>query len=199
MQQINLLQEVLFDKPQPLRSRQALLILLAVVVLAALLSLGSYWLTAGTEQRVRLISSKRDAAAAKLVELEAQYPVPVKDVLLEEKIVRLERQLRGLNQSLSSADLPNSERNAVLLKSLEGLARHPLSGVWLTRVRIGQAPGDLSMAGSALRTELVPAYLQLLRDQNILGGQVFSGLSVNRLAERPGQVDFELKGEAGGQ
>ncbi len=199
MQQINLLQDVLFDKPKPLRSQQALLILLAVVVLAVLLSLGSYWLTARTAQQVRLLNGKRDAAAAKLVELEAQYPVPVKDVLLEEKIVRLERQLRGLNQSLDSADLPQPERNAVLLKSLEGLARHPLSGVWLTRVRIGQSPGDLAMAGSALRTELVPAYLQLLRDQNVLGGRVFSGLSVNRLAEKPGQVDFELKSAAGGQ
>jgi hypothetical protein len=51
----------------------------------------------------------------------------------------------------------------------------------------------VELAGTALRPEQVPAYLQYLGQKGVFNGQVFSRLKLARLKERPGEVDFSLE------
>ena len=62
--------------------------------------------------------------------------------------------------------------------------------VWLTRVEFSEGSGELSLAGRALRADLVPAYLARLRADPSLRKQQFAQLEVTRTA--PAFVEFTL-------
>jgi Tfp pilus assembly protein PilN len=65
---------------------------------------------------------------------------------------------------------------------LRALARVSVEGVWLTRVEFSEDGGELSLAGRALRADLVPAYLAQLRRDPLLRAQEFARLEVTRPA-----------------
>jgi Tfp pilus assembly protein PilN len=84
---------------------------------------------------------------------------------------------------------------------LRALARVSVEGVWLTRVEFSEDSGELSLAGRALRADLVPAYLARLRGDPSLRTQEFTRLEVTRpaaakpaagAAPAPAFVDFTL-------
>jgi Tfp pilus assembly protein PilN len=73
---------------------------------------------------------------------------------------------------------------------LRALARVSVEGVWLTRVEFAEDGGELSLAGRALRADLVPAYLARLRADPSLRAQEFTRLQVTRAT--PEFVEFTL-------
>jgi hypothetical protein len=196
-QQINLFQDVLIDKPEPLRSRQVGLIMLAFSGLLLLLSLLGYWQLRSAEQRLNALQQQRDTLQTKVVALEQQYPERQKSALLEEEIKRTSQTLDGQKQLLGYFALREKRGNQALLDILEGLARHRADGIWLRRIELLDGGANIALAGSALRPEQVPQYLQSLGGQGVLGGQVFSQLKIARLQEKPGQVDFSLESAVG--
>jgi Tfp pilus assembly protein PilN len=68
---------------------------------------------------------------------------------------------------------------------LRALARVSVEGVWLTRVQFSEDSGELSLAGRALRADLVPAYLARLRSDPALRTQEFTRLEMTRPAPAP--------------
>lgn len=68
---------------------------------------------------------------------------------------------------------------------LRALARVAVEGVWLTRVDFSEDSGELSLAGRALRADLVPTYLARLRADPSLRAQAFTRLEVTRPAPAP--------------
>jgi cell division protein FtsB len=198
-QQINLFQTVLIDKQESLQSRQVVLLLLGFVALLMLLSLFGYWQLHTANEQLTVLQQQKQQTEARVVALEQQYPELQKSVLLKEEIVRAKQTLVGQKKLLGYFSARDAEDNAGTLEILEGLARHRSTGVWLRRVQLDVAGNSIALAGSALRPEQVPQYLQSLGDKGVLGGQVFSRLSLARLQERPGQVDFNLESLAEGQ
>ena len=63
---------------------------------------------------------------------------------------------------------------------LRALARVSVDGVWLTRIQVAEASGELSLTGRATSAALVPVYLERLRSEAALRGQTFSRLEVTR-------------------
>ncbi len=181
-QQINLYQDILIDKPEPLQSRHAWLAVLAVLVCLVVIALyGARQVTQLRTQKVELtqqIESDRQRVAL----LEKEHPEVHKNVLLEETITRLEREIRGQQQALDYFPRQDMESNAHMLASLEGLARNPLKGVWLNRVRIFERGEDVVLAGRSMSADLVPDYLSLLGTEHVLVAELFPGygLSVSK-------------------
>jgi len=192
-QQINLYQDILIDKPEPLQSRHAWLAVLAVLVCLVVIALyGARQVTQLRTQKVELtqqIESDRQRVAL----LEKEHPEVHKNVLLEETITRLEREIRGQQQALDYFSRQDMESNAHMLASLEGLARNPLKGVWLNRVRIFERGEDVVLAGRSMSADLVPDYLSLLGTEHVFGGRTFSRLRLERIKEGNGWVDFILE------
>jgi len=191
-QQINLYQGVLIDKPEPFQSRQSGLLLVAVAVCLALVGLYSYWQAGLMNKQVEELRQQQQTASARVVELEKQYPKREKSALLQEKIRRLEQELQGQRKALDYFSKQDPENNGTILASLEGLARYPQQGIWLQRISLLHGGHEVQLAGSALKPEDIPTYLQLLGEKNVFGGQIFARLKLNRLKERAGQVDFKL-------
>ncbi len=192
-QQINLFQDILLDKPQPLQSRQAGLIVLIVLLVLGGFALFGYRQARSAAGQAAELRQQFAAASARVEELERQYPEPQKDPLLEEKIRRLEQEVGGRKQALGYLSSRDGGGNRKLLGMLEGLARHPLPGVWLNRIRLGRQGEDIGLDGSAVNAEKIPDYLSLLAEQEVFEGKVFARLHLSRVEKRAGQVDFMLE------
>ncbi len=191
-QQINLYRGRLIDQPESLQSRQAGVLLLVVVIIASLFAGFSYWQLRGAQQQLAALKEEQMQFSTRVNELEKLYPEPQENALLKAKIHRLERQIAGQHQALSYFAGKDNRSNATILASLQGLARYPYQGLWLSRVRLMQEGAEVELAGSALMAQQIPDYLQMIGDKNIFGGKVFAQLKVKRMQEQGNRVDFTL-------
>jgi len=192
-QQINLFQDVLLDKPQPLQARQTGSIIAVFVGLLIVFSVLAYWQLRTANQQFRALQQQKNALETKVLALEQQYPELQKSVQLVEKIEQTKAVLAGQQQLLGYFAGRSEKGNSETIEILEGLARNRSQGVWLRKIALNTADESVSLAGTALLPEQVPQYLQLLGEKKVLSGQVFSRLKLARLQERPGQVEFSLE------
>lgn len=109
---------------------------------------------------------------------------------LAERKKALEDTLASQGQALQALKEGSFGRNEGYSGMLRALARVSVEGVWLTRVEFSEGSGELSLAGRALRADLVPAYLARLRAEPSLRKQEFARLEVTRAA--PAFVEFTL-------
>ena len=80
-------------------------------------------------------------------------------------------------------------------RSLEALARQQLDGVWLTRIRLAAGEGQTTLAGHAIRPELVPAYVKRLANESPFAGQRFQQFQIDRPADQEAPtVAFSMHG-----
>lgn len=192
-QQINLYQAVLIDTPEPLRLRQVGLILALFLALLAVLTLFSFWQMRDVSQQLVSLAEQQREKAELVATLERQYPERQKSVLLDTEIARSRDLLAGQKKLLGYFSVREEGNNDRILEILDGLARNRQKGLWLQRIRLTANGRNIALAGSALRPEQVPLYLQSLGEKGVLHGQVFSRLQLSRLQERPGQVAFSLE------
>ena len=111
---------------------------------------------------------------------------------LAERKKALEDTLASQGQALQALKEGSFGRNEGYSAMLRALARVSVEGVWLTRVEFSEGSGELSLAGRALRADLVPAYLARLRADPSLRKQEFARLEVTRAT--PTFVEFTLSG-----
>ena len=114
---------------------------------------------------------------------------------LAERKKELEAALGVQGQALEGLKAGGFGRSEGYSGILRALARVSVEGVWLTRVEFSEESGELSLAGRALRAELVPTYLARLRLDPALRTQEFARLEVTPM---PPFVNFTLSssGEA---
>lgn len=192
-QQINLFQSVLIDKQEPLQAKQAKTLFVLFVVVLGLLSLVGYLQLQNSTRQVDILQQQQEALTEQVAALDQQYPERHKSALLEEEVRRSQKNLDGQNKLLRYFSQRDVENNGSILRVMEGLARHRTQGVWLRSIVLSGGGENIALKGSALRPEQVPQYLQSIGENNILGGKVFSKLSVTQLDERSGQVNFSLE------
>ena len=192
-QNINLYQSILIDRPLALRAGQSGLMLSVFLVLLSGLGLSDYWRLRSGQQALEQLRTAESRQAELVAELERQYPVRQKDPALADEVRLMEQKLEGQKQVLIYFGSKVLSENDRMLATLEGLARHTRQGIWLNRILLTDAGDQVRLAGSALRPEQVPSYVQYLGEKGVFGGTTFSRLKLTRLKERPEQIDFELE------
>jgi Tfp pilus assembly protein PilN len=105
--------------------------------------------------------------------------------MLAERKKELEATLSSHTQALEGLNAGAFGRSEGYSGTLRALARVSVEGVWLTRIELSEDSGELSLAGRALRADLVPAYLARLRTDPSLRTQEFTRLEVTRAAAAP--------------
>ena len=197
-QQINLYQQGLIERPVPLSSRQAGWLLLLSLLLTLILGGYGYWRGVALEPQRATLAQRQEQMRARITELEQQFPVRQSSPLLQQRVARLEQELKGLELTLDYVLQRDQGRNPQMLAALEGLAQRQHSGLWLNRIRLAHHGREVELSGRAVTPELVPDYLQWLSDEGVFSGQAFSRLRLTRLQEFPGHVDFHIgSGPAG--
>jgi len=192
-QEINLFQAILIDKPEPFQVRQCGMILLGFFALLLILAGFSYWQLQVHRQTLANLQQREGQLRTLVEQLEQQFPERVKNPLLEEKIAQAEKRLSAQKQLQTYLSTKKEVGNGAILGPLEGLAKNVQRGIWLKRIQLDGSGQNVQLAGTALRPEQVPAYLQHLGQRGVFSGQVFSRLKIERLKERPGEVDFSLQ------
>ena len=195
-QQINLYSPI-FRKQSKVFSATTMLQGLALIALVA----GVFFYTLSLQSsllEIRAAQSSRtlQAELERLKAYGAGEPPAARAKALAERKKALAAQLAAQAKALEALDAGGLGRSEGYSALLRALARRSMEGVWLTRIEFAEASGELSLAGRASRTELVPAYLERLRAEQALRGQTFSRLEVTRPAGMP-FVEFTLSsGEA---
>ena len=118
-------------------------------------------------------------------------PAAPDDKPLDARIAQLDSQLRSAEQLLGQPGMSRSDTSYA--EPLKALARHRVEGVWLTSITLAGDGGELSLAGRALRAELVPQYIARLSNDPAMRGRRFATLAIER--DAPAKKDGAPKGE----
>jgi hypothetical protein len=199
-QEINLYQSVFRPKRDPLRSRNLLLCLAAL-----LLVLGSLWWLQGTrlaslERRVEASDQRRRQLKQQVRQLEAEHPEPTVSSRLKQRATALRqaRQDRILLLERLKDRLPEAEQG--FSAYLGGLARQRVEGVWLRSITIDLSETEyLLLEGRSEKAELIPRYLQRLSREEPFQGIAFDSMRLQRLEEHPEVLGFRLTTHSGGR
>ena len=177
-QQINLFNPIFLKQEKhfsALTMAQGLgLILLGGLLLTAY---DAYQLSSLQDEQ-KLTSAQLKLAQNQLAKVTADYAPKEKDARLETRLLRAEAEVKSLQQVsdiLGKGELGNTDGYAEYLRAF---ARQIVDGVWLTGFTIQGAGNAISLQGSALRPELVPAYLTRLKSEPVMQGVSFATLEM---------------------
>ncbi len=192
-QEINLYQPI-FRKQKKVFSGIALLQASGAVFLGLVLVYGyGLWRVQSLDGELASLKEQRASASRRIDRLARQLPEQKKSVMLEAEVRRLVRdlQLRAQVEELLTSGAYGNRHG--FSGHLAGLARQHVDGLWLKNLEISEASQDVELAGSALRPELVPRYVQRFSEEPALAGMRFQTLRMERPKAGPPRVDFELR------
>jgi Tfp pilus assembly protein PilN len=177
-QQINLFNPV-FLKQKKLFSAvtmvQALgLILLGALLLGVYVNLGS----SGLAREADATTAQLKAAQSQLAQVSAAYGPRKKSDALESEVKKMEAEIRSMQQVseiLQKGDFGNKNGFAEYLRAL---SRQVVDGVWLTGFNVQAGGNEIGIHGRALQPELVPAYLNRLKREQVMQGKSFASLEM---------------------
>lgn len=196
-QQINLYQDVLVEKKPPLHVGMMARVLGGSILALLLVSVLLGWQQGKRDDELAKIKEERTQLVAKLHLFRMQNPPRQEDPNLTRKLEEMRLELAGRSPILEYFEQFEPEMALGFAPVIEGLARFPLKGVWLTGISLNTLDRQILLAGSATRAELIPTYLHHLGKKQVLKGQTFASLKLVRLKERARQVDFRLESNFG--
>jgi len=176
-QQINLYSP-LFRRQKKLFTAQAMLHALALVLVALMILYVYARFQVTTLARQARVSDEQVRAGLERVKGMPGAPVALDDKQLDARIAELEARRQAAEQLLAQAGLSRS--SGAYAEPLRALARQRLEGVWLTSVTLSGESGELSLAGRALRPELVPRYIDRLTRDPAMHGRRFATITIER-------------------
>jgi len=175
-QQINLYSP-LFRKQKKLFTALAMVQALGIVLIA-LVALYGYARVQVTELAGQARDSDTQVQAGLVRVKQIPAVVPVDEKQLDARIVELEAKAQVTEQQAGAVAGPRGQQGYA--EALRALARQRLDGVWLTSITLAGESGDLSLAGKALRADLVPQYIDRLTKDPAMQGRQFSTLAIER-------------------
>lgn len=178
-QQINLYNPVLAPTVERLSARLTLRAMVACAVCAVVAGL----LAHVESGRIARLSTSQDAQLATVQDdatrmaREAAARKPDSAVLAElESVQSLVDGRRQVMARLERGDLGDT---GGVSEYLRAFARQRLDGVWLTALSIEGAGREITVHGRTLDAQLLPRYLERLREESALRGRAFGTLAVD--------------------
>lgn len=177
-QQINLFNPI-FLKQEKHFSALTMLQGLGVILFAGILltTYTGYQLSSLQNEQANM-TTQLQLAKNQLAKVTADYPPKQKDAQLEARFQQAEARVKSLQQVsdvLGKGEFGNTNGYADYFRAF---ARQIIDGVWLTGLTINGAGSEISIQGSTLRPELVPAYLTRLKSEPVMQGASFSTLEM---------------------
>jgi hypothetical protein len=126
-----------------------------------------------------MISSRLKTTRAQLATVSAEYGPRKKDAVLEQEVQKLENGLAAQRRVLAmvrSGDLGNTDGYSEYFRAL---SRQIVHGLWLTGLVIDGSGNAIALHGRALQPELVPEYINRLKQEPVMKGKSFSGLQMS--------------------
>lgn len=178
-QQINLFNPIFRQQKKYLSAvtiAQALgVILLGLTLLAGYVSYRSSQLNV----HAAAVEVQLKAAQDRLAKVAITFAPRQKSKELEQEIRRIEAETQSLQKVadiLQVGELGNTKGYANYFRAF---SRQIVDGLWLTGFGIHGAGTEIELQGRALRPELIPAYINRLKNEQVLQGKSFSNLEMH--------------------
>lgn len=178
-------QEINLLGPQFRRSRRSLIsaaVLGPVLLLLVALGVGLGFIVRQQERELTLRHAANDASIQRAQDEQRKLAQAVsqikKDPGLEAELAALEKRRLAVELDLASLDNGAIGETRGFSDFMRALAHQGIEGVWLTGFNVGAAGKDISISGRALRSDLVPAYLQRLGQDPYFAGRNFAALDL---------------------
>lgn len=182
-QQINLYNPALLPQVDSFSGRVVLVGLGAIVLLSILAYAWLAWDTgrlAGQLQRQQGELGALQSDITRLAQESARHkPSPQ----LTAELQSIEGLLAGRNEVMTVLKGGSLGDTKGVSEYFRAFAREKVDGLWLTGFSIVGAGNEISIEGRALKAELVPGYIGMLRREDVLRGHGFGTLNVQLPAE----------------
>jgi len=191
-QQINLYNPA-FERKRDLLSLPGVVAASSVALGVVVVAMFAILVRSGNlEHNLLQASAERDAAQSEMTRLAGQLATRTPNPGLAAEVARLERDLAGRQQVMSTLQAGVIGDTHGFSAHLTAFARQSFSGLWLTGLKVAGAGQDVVLEGRAIRPELVPDYLQRLNGEEVMRGHAFAELEMHR----PESQDKNLRTEA---
>ncbi len=185
MQQVNLYLPEFHPRRVWLSLAQMLLVVAAILVLLLALTL---WSSAYTRSLERELASERtelETLQQQVQRLTAELPAR-RGATVEEQVARLREEVRRREQILQLMSQQNLGNADGFSEQLVSLSRHGLDDVALSSFSLQSGGRYVELAGRVRQPELVPLYLQRLREDQSFTDVAFGVLDVARETDQQG-------------
>jgi Fimbrial assembly protein (PilN) len=193
MQQVNLYTEEF--RPRVIVLPLAHMLLFSGLLLSLLVVL-SIWLgvdQANLETQVnetkQNLSAQRDAKDV----LEAKVAMMRLDEALLRQNKRLKQQIAAREVLLETLDSVAVREAQGFSSYMVGLARQNNRQLWLTRISLAESGASMSLEGSTVAGQQVPAYLERLKQEPIFVGRSFTAFDLIQDEDNASRVHFRLQ------
>lgn len=144
------------------------------------------------KNEARRMESAKKALTEDLENKTAELEALKADAGLERKAARLQRSVRAKQKLIALLGESTGGNTEGFASYLRGLAKHPVQGIWLTRIAFQNGGQDISFSGIATRPENLPGFLQRIGQEPPFAGRSFEKLE---MAAAEGQSE-PAEGEA---
>ncbi len=207
-QQINLLNLELFKQSKPFSALIMARILGAMVLGVVLLTGYARYQLSNLDKQATLSAAQLLSAQSELAKVNAEFGVRQKSTMLANEIQNAETEVRSIQKVFDILKKGEFGNTAGYSTYMRAFSRQSVSGLWLTGFNINGAGNEIGIMGKATRPELVPAYINKLKQEPVLLGKSFSALEMqvpkvdvvskaaapaDKHQELAGYVDFNLQ------
>jgi Tfp pilus assembly protein PilN len=208
--QINLFNPIFLKQEKQFSALTMVQALGIILLCAILLTLYTRYQLSNLESERQSTATQLQLAQNQLAKVTVEYGPKQKDPTLASQLRRAELEVKSLQQISKVLGEGGIGNTAGYSNYLSAFARQITGGIWLTGFTIQGAGSDISIQGSALRPESVPAYLGRLRSEPVMQGASFATLEMqlpkpvedksksdkDKKLVQPAYIDFNLRSTA---
>lgn len=192
-QQINLFNPI-FLKQRKYFSVLAMLEALGLIVLGSVLFYGyALYQVKQLSQQSEETGKRYVAEQARLARYTEEFSPEKSAQLLESELKSAEARAAVQNEiidTLKTGEIGNSTGYSEYMRAF---ARQAVNGMWLTGFNIAGDGTQMSMSGAVLSPEMVPVYIQRLRQEHVMRGKPIATLQMQRSGAEARYVVFTLR------
>lgn len=208
-QQINLFNPIFLKQEKQFSALTMVQALGIILLCAVLLTVYARFRLSSLAQEQQSTAAQLQLAQNQLAKVTVEYGPRQKDPMLASRIRLAELEVRSLQQISSVLGEGNFGNTDGYSGYLRAFARQIGNGIWLTGFTIRGAGSDISLQGSALHPEAVPAYLSRLKAEPVMQGASFAALEMQlppksmdekgkavaseKMAMQPAHINFTLR------
>lgn len=195
MQHVNLFTDAFKPPKVKLPLEQLILFpcLLLLLLIAASFAMNSYLVS--EQNKLAELQAKNKVMADRVSVLNVKAEKQRQDDGLIASNKRLQQTLTAREAMLSALDRVVLSESEGFSATLIALARQRESGLWLNEIHLGGESHQMVLQGVTTKAELVPVYLQKLRQEASLLGRHFSIFELSEYEEQSTWLSFSLKAD----
>jgi hypothetical protein len=191
-QHINLCSQLDRVVEPPFSARQQV----ALLIVAVVVMLGLYgfmlWSNSNLSNELKMVEAAQQKNTDELAALQAEKVKQLRDTSIESELAALVEDISFRRQLLASIK-PDVSVGQNFTAHLEGLARQHIDGMWFTGIHLFDGGEQLSLAGTTVKPEYLPRYMQKLKAEDVFSGHQFRVFQMVASEERSDTLNFEVR------